>query len=378
VLADLGAEVIKVERPGAGDDTRHWGPPFLGQFSAYFLSVNRGKRSVAIDLNQPAGRQVVDELIARCDVLLENFLPHTAATFGLTAERLAQLNPELVVCSISGFGRTGPCRDVPGYDFVIQALSGLMSITGEPDGEPMKVGVAIADVLTGLYAAVSVLAGLVRRHRLRRGCHFDLALLDCTVASLVNVVQGHLITGRSPERYGNAHPHIVPYQCFRTADGYLVLAVGNDRQWQRFCRAVDRDDWAGDPSYATNPARVEHREQLVAEIAPLMAARPTAEWIDRLSEHEVPHAPVLGLSEVVAQAQVRARGMVHSSHTPAGDRFETIASPIRGTGPNAPPAPHTSPLPPPALGEHTDEVLAELLNYDAEKLRALRESGAIE
>ncbi|HEV3005733.1 MAG TPA: CoA transferase, partial [Pirellulales bacterium] len=253
LLADLGADVVKVERPGAGDDTRQWGPPFLDGDgpSGYYLSCNRGKRSLALDLNHPEGREVADDLIRRADVLVENFLPDSLARLGLGPERLKQLNPKLVSCSISGYGRTGPLAAVPGYDLMMQASAGIMSITGEPEGAPMKVGVAISDVLTGLYAAASVLAGLYANlaqsaddggPQSSQAWAFDLALADCTLASLVNVVQGTLLTGERPQRWGNAHPQIVPYEVFATSDGHIVLAVGADRQWERFCLAVGRDE----------------------------------------------------------------------------------------------------------------------------------------
>jgi crotonobetainyl-CoA:carnitine CoA-transferase CaiB-like acyl-CoA transferase len=316
VLGDLGAEVIKVERPGRGDDTREWGPPFHDGMSAYFISVNRNKRSITLDLARPAARAVLDRLVARSDVLIENFLPATAAKLGLDAARLERLNPRLVVSSITGFGRSGAWQDAPGYDFVVQALSGLMAITGEPQGAPMKVGVALTDVLTGLYAAVAILAELRARDstaaqaggrgdpadprggapadasRLR---HIDLALFDCTLAALVNVVQGFLVSGQRPDRYGNAHPHIVPYECFETADGYLVLAVGNDDQWRRFCAAAALSDLAADERFGRNPGRVTHRAELVPRVARALRSRTTAAWESLLTAAEVPHAPVLGV-----------------------------------------------------------------------------------
>lgn len=271
LLADLGADVVKVERPGLGDDTRQWGPPFLAAGeSGYFLSCNRGKRSLALDLHHAEARGVLEELVRRADVLIENFLPDSLARLGLGPERLAKLNPKLVSCSISAFGRSGPLATAPGYDLMIQAGSGLMAITGEPDGAPMKVGVAISDVITGLYAATSVLAGVYARGQGKAGMAFDLALADCTLASLVNVAQSTLLTGQPPRRYGNAHPQIVPYEVFATADGHLALAIGADRQWQRFCAAVGRDGWAADARFATNPDRVKYRDALIPLVADLM------------------------------------------------------------------------------------------------------------
>ncbi|HEX4150319.1 MAG TPA: CoA transferase, partial [Pirellulales bacterium] len=251
LLADLGAEVVKVERPGGGDDTRHWGPPFVepGQ-SAYFLSCNRGKRSLALELSAPAAAPVLDGLVRAADVLIENFLPDTLAKLNLEPARLRQLNSRLVIGSISAFGRETPWSQLPGYDLMIQAGFGFMSITGEPQGTPMKLGVAISDVLTGLYTASSVLAGLHARGQTGEGMHFDLALADCTLASLVNVAQSSLLTGQRPQRLGNAHPQIVPYEALATSDGYLALAIGADRQWQRFCQAVGQPQWATDPRFA--------------------------------------------------------------------------------------------------------------------------------
>jgi crotonobetainyl-CoA:carnitine CoA-transferase CaiB-like acyl-CoA transferase len=269
VLGDLGAEVVKVERPGSGDETRGWGPPFVGHASAYYLSCNRNKRSVAIDLAQPAGVDILHSLAKQCDVLLENFLPGSATKLGLSPERLLEVNPRLIVCSLSGFGRTGPRRNQPGYDFAIQALSGLMAITGPEQGPPTKAGVAVTDVLTGLFAASAVLACLNARARSQHGYAIDLALLDCAAAAQVNVLQAYLASERMPARQGNAHLQIVPYQLFASADGWLVLAVGNDGQWQRFCQAADRRDWAADERFRTNESRVRLRAQLVPLIEAL-------------------------------------------------------------------------------------------------------------
>jgi crotonobetainyl-CoA:carnitine CoA-transferase CaiB-like acyl-CoA transferase len=378
ILADLGADVIKVERPGRGDDTREWGPPFIDQpgelagMSAYFASVNRNKRSLTLDMGLPAGREVLVKLIEQSDVLLENFLPSTAARFGLEPDQLHAINPRLIVCSISGFGRTGPLAESPGYDFVVQALSGLMSITGEPNGEPMKVGVALTDVLTGLYAAVAVLANLHARYnskiqKPKSKLSIDLSLLDCTLASLVNVAQAFLITGERPVRYGNAHPQIVPYECFQTNDGHIVLAVGNDDQFHRFCVAAGRDDLGGDPRFTTNPLRVANRASLIAELRPLFRSASTIDWEKRLAAVQVPHGPVLALDRVFAQTQVAARNMV--VETSSG--LKLVASPIKCDGQSMP-----APSPPPKLGEHTDAILGEL-GYARDAIRQLREMGVI-
>jgi crotonobetainyl-CoA:carnitine CoA-transferase CaiB-like acyl-CoA transferase len=395
VLADLGADVIKVERPGHGDDTRSWGPPFiqdpaaLAGMSAYFASVNRNKRSLALNIGTPEGRRVLEKMITQCDVLLENFLPSSAAKLGIAPENLRRLNPNLVACSISGFGRTGPWNDQPGYDFVIQALSGLMSITGgsEPNAPGMKVGVALTDVLTGLYATVSIVAALSDAGKSNRGeterrqgdsserdqsCdaasrfrHIDLALLDCTLASLVNVAQSYLVTGNRPERYGNAHPQIVPYESFQTADGSIALAVGNDDQFRRFCDVAGAG-LAGDARFATNPARVTNRGQLIPELQQIFRSGTTAEWQRKLEAAEVPHAPVLHVDQAFALAQVQARQMVRDV---AG--LKQVTSPIKASGAAMPAA-----LPPPQLGQHSAEVLAEF-GYSAAEIQRLRDAGVI-
>jgi crotonobetainyl-CoA:carnitine CoA-transferase CaiB-like acyl-CoA transferase len=374
ILADLGADVVKVERPGLGDDTRQWGPPFLeGGESAYYLSCNRGKRSLALDLANPTARAVVDDLVRRADVLVENFLPLALPKLGLKPERLQALNPEVVRCSISAFGRTGPGADMPGYDLMIQAGSGLMSITGEPGGTPMKVGVAISDVLTGLYAAVSVLAGLYARGKGRPAPAFDLALADCTLASLVNVVQSTLITGQRPHRYGNAHPQIVPYEAFATSDGYLALAIGADRQWQRFCAAVGHAEWSADPRWSTNPARVEHRDELIQQLAALLATRSTAQWQELLTSIDVPHSPVLPLDAALQSPQVAAREMILPVTDSAGRSYRVLGSPIHWS-----PSPPRVAQAPPRLGEHSDEVLHDWLGYTKKQVTKIRAAGAIE
>jgi crotonobetainyl-CoA:carnitine CoA-transferase CaiB-like acyl-CoA transferase len=378
LLADLGADVVKLERPGTGDDTRHWGPPFLGGDSpddgpsAYFLSCNRGKRSLALDLSAPGSREVLVDLIRRADVLVENFLPATLEKFGLLPDQLRQINPRLVSCSISGYGRTGPDAKVPGYDLNIQATHGIMSITGEPGGRPMKIGVAMADVITGLYAATSVLAGLHARDQGRIPPAFDLALADCTLASLVNVAQGALLTGQRPKRYGNAHPHIVPYEEFATADGHLVVAVGNDRQWLRFCAATGRADLAADARFMTNPLRVEHREILIPQLQQTFRERTTAEWLAALLAADVPHAPVLALDEVLATPQVAARQMVLDAKDSARRPYRLLGSAVHWHD-----EPPRTPHPPPALGQHTHDVLRDWLAYDAEQIDSLRAANVI-
>ena len=371
VLGDLGAEVIKVERPGQGDETRAWGPPYLGPFSAYFLSCNRNKRGITLDLSRPEGVDVFHGLLRRSDVLLENFRADSADRLGLGPARLHAVNPRLVICSISGFGRTGPLRNLPGYDFAIQALSGLMSITGPADGPPCKVGVAVTDVLTGLYAAVGVLACLHARQHSGHGYALDLALLDCAVAAQVNVAQAYLTSGNVPPRQGNAHLQIVPYQLFATADGWLVLAVGNDRQWQHYCTAAARPDLAADPRFATNPLRVQNRAVLVPLVEELMGQHRTQEWQRRLEAVGVPHAPVWSYAELFSHPQTADRGLRVTVRDPDGKPVDLLGSPFHLGGVPVPPSP------PPRLGQDTDAVLRDLLGLDAERLVALRAQGVI-
>ncbi len=372
ILADLGADVVKLERPGAGDDTRGWGPPFLGPLSAYFLSCNRNKRSVTLDIQHPDGSRVFHDLLAKCDVLIENFRTDSAEKLGLTPDKLLARHPRLVVCSISGFGRTGPLRDAPGYDFAVQALSGFMSITGPAEGPPCKVGVAVADVLTGLYASTAILACLQARAKSGHGYAIDLALMDCALAAQVNVAQAYLTGGTVPARQGNAHLQIVPYQLFPTADGWLVLNVGNDGQWRAFCEAASEPDLGADPRYATNPQRVERRGELVPRIEALMRTLPTAEWAKRLADANVPHAVVSDYADVFAREQTAARGMKLTVRNPAGNPVDLVGDPVHITG-----ASRRAPTAPPALGADTDRVLGELLGLDASAVARLRERGAV-
>jgi crotonobetainyl-CoA:carnitine CoA-transferase CaiB-like acyl-CoA transferase len=371
LLGDLGAEVIKIERPGSGDETRGWGPPFVGELSAYYLSCNRNKKAITLDLGQPDGLQVFYELTKRSDVLLENFRAASADKLGLSPAKLHAQNPRLIVCSISGFGRTGPWSDLPGYDFAIQALSGLMSITGPVEGPPSKVGVAVTDILTGLYAAVAVLACVHARQQSGHGYAIDLALLDCALAAQVNVVQAYLSSGLMPARQGNAHLQIVPYQAFATADDWLILAVGNDGQWQRFCEAAERLNWAADPRFTTNVQRVELRDELVPLVEAVMKSRTSADWQRRLTEAGVPHAPVLDYPHVFSLEQIAQRGMKVSVQDSEGKPIDLAGLPIHLDGP--PPLPTT----PPRLGEHTDEVLRDVLGLDAKRIDQLRQAKVI-
>jgi crotonobetainyl-CoA:carnitine CoA-transferase CaiB-like acyl-CoA transferase len=373
ILGDLSADVIKLERPGAGDETRTWGPPFTADgVSAYYLSCNRNKRALTLDLAQPDGASVFHALLDRCDILLENFRSDSAVKLGLTPEQLLAKHPRLIVCSISGFGRSGPLRDAPGYDFAIQAMSGLMAITGPAEGPPCKVGVAVADVLTGLYAAIAALACLNARRDSGHGYSIDLALLDCALAAQVNVAQAFLTTGHPPQRQGNAHLQIVPYQLFATADGWLVLAVGNDGQWRHFCAAAEETELGADVRFKTNAQRVTLREELVPRIEAIMKRRTTAEWLTRLRAANVPHAEIWDYAQLFAQDQIAARGMRVSVRDPAGKPVDLVGTPFHIGGATTPTA-----TMPPAQGQHTEALLTELLGMDMARLAELRAKGVI-
>ncbi|NMG42615.1 CoA transferase [Aromatoleum toluvorans] len=383
ILADLGADVIKVERPGEGDDTRHWGPPFLqdatGQHppvAAYFLGANRNKRSIAVDMTQAEGQRLLRELATHCDVVLENFKVGGLARYGLDYASLKAVNPRLVYCSITGFGQDGPYAARAGYDFLIQGMGGLMSLTGRPDGEPgggpMKVGVALTDILTGLYAANAVQAALAWREKSGEGQHIDLALLDVQVACLANQAMNYLTTGVAPGRLGNAHPNIVPYQDFPTDDGYMILAIGNDGQFARFCEAAGDPALAADPRFASNQARVEHRATLIPLLNKLTIRRTTADWIARLEAAGVPCGPINTLADVFADPQVQARGLRVELQHPALGSVPQVANPMRLS---ATPVEYRSA--PPLLGEHTDAVLSALLGLSGADIARLRDTGVI-
>ncbi len=383
MLADLGADVIKVERPGAGDDTRGWGPPWLRDeagedthVAAYYLCANRNKRSVTIDITRPEGQELVRELAAESDVVLENFKLGGLKQYGLDYASLQAVNPRLVYCSITGFGQDGPYAPRAGYDFLIQGLGGLMSITGRPDeeegGGPMKVGVALTDILTGLYATNAVLAALAWRERSGEGQFIDLALLDVQVACLANQAMNYLTTGNNPSRLGNAHPNIVPYQDFPTADGYMILAIGNDSQFARFCREAGRAELAADTRFATNRARVGNRAELIPLLKRLTIERSTAEWIAALEAISVPCGPINTLADVFADPQVVARGLKVEMPHPLAGRVPLVANPIRLS---STPVEYRSP--PPLLGEHTDAVLGGTLGLDPGRIAALRSGGVI-
>ncbi len=382
VLADLGAEVVKIERPGRGDDTRSWGPPFLTGAdgepgdAAYYTACNRNKRSLAIDFAQPEGADLVRRLVPRFDVVIENFKVGSLARYGLDYPALRELHPGLVYCSITGFGQDGPYAARPGYDFLIQAMGGLMSITGLPDGEPgggpVKVGVAISDLFTGMYAAVSILAALAHRERTGEGQHIDCALLDCQVAMLANQAANWLVGGQVPRRMGNSHPNVVPYRVYAVRDGHVIVAVGNDEQFRRLCAALDAAALAEDPRFASNAGRVRHRAALDTRLAELLAGWGRAELVARLESAGVPCGPINTVPEVFADPQVEARGLVVPMTRADGTTLSTVAFPARLS---ATPARYRRA--PPPLGADGEQVLGSLLGLDAEALAGLRERRVI-
>jgi len=383
IFGDLGAEVIKIERPGSGDDTRHWGPPYVkdaegndSREAAYFQSANRNKQSVTLDFTQPEGQRLIRELVQNCDVLLENFKVGGLAAYGLDYASLKALNPRLIYCSITGFGQNGPYAKRAGYDFMIQGLGGLMSLTGKPDGEegagPMKVGVALTDILTGLYATVGVLAALNQREQSGLGQHIDVALLDVQVACLANQAMNYLNTGVSPKRLGNAHPNIVPYQDFPSADGNFIIAVGNDGQFRKLCEVAGLTALADDSRFSTNKARVAHRAELIPLLRQATVFKSTAEWVALLEAAGVPCGPINDLAQVFADPQVQARGLRIDLPNGLGSSTPQVASPLRLS--ETPVAYRNAP---PLLGEHTEQVLARHLGLNAEQISALREAGVL-
>ncbi|MEZ5843706.1 MAG: CaiB/BaiF CoA-transferase family protein [Hyphomicrobiaceae bacterium] len=387
-LADLGAEVIKIERPATGDDTRGWGPPFAVApttedpgLSAYFLCTNRGKHSVALDLARPEGQEIVRRLAARCDVVIENYKVGGLARYGLDYQSLKAVNPGIVYCSITGFGQTGPYAERAGYDFLVQGMGGLMSVTGEPDevagstskGGPVKVGVAIADQVTGLNALAAILAALVRRERTGEGDYIDVALLDCTVSALVNQGSTYLVDGSVPVRMGNAHPTVVPYQAYRTADGHIILAIGNDGQFQRFCRVAGRADLAEDARYRTNALRIVNRATLIPEMERTVATRVSAEWIATLEAAGVPCGPINTIEQVFADPQVQHRGMRRVLSHPVAGPLAVAANPIHLASGDT-----TAAKPPPRLGEDTASILVNVLGMTDDDVEGLVARGIVE
>jgi formyl-CoA transferase len=372
MLGDLGAEVIKVERPGVGDDTRAWGPPFADGESAYYLCANRNKKSITVNLKSAAGQEIIRQLARSSDVLVENYKVGELATFGLGYEDLKQLNPGLVYCSITGYGQTGPDKDLPGYDFVIQGRGGVMSITGEPASEPMKVGVAVVDITAGLYAANAIQAALLARSKTGQGQAIDIALLDAQVAWLANVASNYLVSGNPPGRFGNAHPTVVPYQSFRARDGFFCLAVGNDGQWQKLCALVNQSALAQDPRFATNPARVQHREALIAILQAIFQAQEVDFWLEEIAAAGIPCGPVQTIDQVFSDPQVLARDMVWMMPHPTAGEVSLVGSPLKLSE-----TPVAARLHPPLLGEHTEEVLTGVLGYTADHITRLRTEKAI-
>lgn len=373
ILGDFGARIIKVEQPGQGDETRAWGPPFTpaGQ-SAYFLCANRNKESITLNLKRPEGRAILRALARRADVLIENFKVGTMEALGLGYESLRQEHPGLIYCAITGYGQSGPAAQRPGYDTVIQAEGGLMSVTGPADGEPLKVGVAVVDITAGLYAVSSILAALHHRARTGAGQAIDIALFDVQLGWLANVGSAYLVSGQAPGRYGNAHATIVPYQPFPAADGHLMIAVGNDGQFARLCQALGAPQWPADPRFATNPARVASRAELVPLIAAITQTRTVADWVAALLDADVPCGPVNDIPTALASPQAQARAMVQSVADPGG-----AAVPLIGPVPKLSDTPAAIRSAPPGLGQHTEAILGELLGYTAAQIAALRERGVI-
>jgi crotonobetainyl-CoA:carnitine CoA-transferase CaiB-like acyl-CoA transferase len=374
MLADLGADVIKVERPGAGDDTRGFAPPTMPgtSESAYFVGVNRNKRSVTLDIARPEGQAIARRLIASCDVLAENFKVGTLAKYGLGYEQLHASFPRLIYCSITGFGQTGPYAPRPGYDGLIQAMGGIMSLTGDADGLPQKVGVPVADMFAGLYGCIGILAALHHRDQTGQGQQIDIGMLDTHVAWLANQGMNYLATGENPVRLGNQHPNIVPYQVFATEDGHIVLSIGNDPTFQRFCESFGLADLPADPRFATNAARVQHRQLVTDTLAPVMRQHSTAWWVERLEALKIGCGPINRLSEVFADPHVVARNMVVEMAHGSGATVKVVANPVKLSE-----TPADYRLPPPLLGEHTDQVLSEQLGFDAATLAGLRAQGVI-
>jgi crotonobetainyl-CoA:carnitine CoA-transferase CaiB-like acyl-CoA transferase len=383
MLADLGAEVIKVEKPIQGDDTRHWGPPYLSSpkdqtqtESAYFLSANRGKRSITIDIRHPQGQAIIQQLIESCDVLIENFKVGNLQKYHLDFASLSAINPQLIYCSITGFGQDGPYAQRAGYDFLLQGMGGLMSVTGEPDhlpgGGPQKVGVALTDILTGMYATTAIQAAIIEREKSGLGQHIDLALLDVQVACLANQSMNYLVSQETPKRMGNAHPNIVPYQTFQTADGFIILTIGNDSQFADFCEVANCQTLIGDPRFATNQVRVQNREFVIEQLAAIIKAKNSEFWLQQLEIKGVPCGPINDIAQVFDNPQIKHRKMLNKLTHPENGKVPTVANPI-----NFSRTPITYKQAPPNLGEHTEDVLTELLGYDGKAIGRLRHSKVI-
>jgi len=382
-LADLGADVIKIERPGSGDDTRAWGPPYAKDAdgkdtteAAYYLAANRGKRSVTIDIASTEGQQLLREMVKHCDVVLENYKVGQLKRYGLDYDALKAIKPDLVYCSVTGFGQDGPYAHRAGYDFLLQGMGGLMSITGEsddlPGGGPQKVGVAVVDLMTGMYSTIAILAALTHRDRTGEGQHIDMALLDVQVAMLANMGSNFLNSGKPPKRWGNAHPNIVPYQTFACADGHIIVATGNDGQYRKFVEAGGRAELADDPRFATNPERVKNRDVLVPILAGMVLTQPREFWLEKLEEVGVPCGPINDMAQVFQNPQVQARAMVTEVPHPTAGSMKLLRSPMRMSG-----SPIDGYIAPPLLGQHTDDILRDMLGRTPEDIAALRAKGVL-
>ncbi len=370
VLGDLGADIIKVEPP-EGDETRGWGPPFAGGESAYYLCVNRNKRGMVVNLKTDEGCEILRNLAIQSDVLVENFRPGTLKKFGLDFETLHALNPKLIYCSISGFGQTGALRDMPGYDFMIQAMGGIMSVTGESEGEPMKVGVAVADLFAGQNAVISILAALQARTFTGKGQYIDIALFDSQLGWLANVASNFLVSGKNPKRYGNAHANIVPYQSFQASDGWFVVAVGNDKQFESFCRVIGKSELSEDQQFSANTMRVQNRETLIPLLKPIFMEKTVGEWLALIGD-QFPCGPINNLEQVFAMPHVKEREMLVQMEHPTIGALPLVGSPLKMGE-----TPVEYRLPPPLMGQHTNQILREVLGYSDEKIKALAESGCV-
>ena len=379
MLADFGAQVIKIERPDKGDDTRYWGPPFIKEktstqppHAAYFHSTNRNKQSIAIDIQHKTGQQIIKDLVKNADVFIENFKVGALARYGLDYPKLKLLNPNLIYCSITGFGQTGPSSERAGYDAMIQGEGGLMSITGVADGEPMKAGVALTDIMTGLYCSNAILAALMARNHIDKGQYIDIALLDVQVATLANQGLNYLATGNNPKRQGNAHPNIVPYQTFNTSDGIIMLAIGNDTQFRKFCQFVERPELADNPNFQTNEQRVINRESLIEHLSKILLSQPTVWWVNQLETLDIPCGPINTLQEVFNHSQIKHRNLVRKIPDNCSKQIYTIASPI-----NLSETPLQYRSASPDLSEHCEKILSSELGYDSEKIQHLRENDIV-
>ena len=379
MLADFGAQVIKIERPNKGDDTRYWGPPFIKEKTstqppqaAYFHSTNRNKQSIAIDIQHKTGQQIIKDLVKNADVFIENFKVGALAKYGLDYPKLKLLNPNLIYCSITGFGQTGPSSERAGYDAMIQGEGGLMSITGVANGEPMKAGVALTDIMTGLYCSNAILAALMARNHIDKGQYIDIALLDVQVSTLANQGLNYLATGNNPKRQGNAHPNIVPYQTFNTSDGIIMLAIGNDTQFRKFCQLVERPELADNPNFQANEQRVINRESLIEHLSKILLSQPTVWWINQLETLGIPCGPINTLQEVFNHSQIKHRNLVRKIPDNCSKQIYTIASPI-----NLSETPLQYRSASPDLSEHCEKILSSELGYDSKKIQHLRENGIV-